>query len=68
MENNPHAVDWANLAAVKRYADTLGAGHSVVLRPGRTTFNVMHTSREGELRGEIVVYRTKTRGVTMMRH
>lgn len=71
MASDPTKVDWADLGQVKQYADSLarelhsGAGMTVLLRPGHTFFNVIHTENEHRLvKDATVIYRTNERSPT----
>lgn len=62
VNQDPTKVDYANLRQVKAYAIRMSEGGNhmtVILRPGSTTYNIIHTSRERDLlRDAQVVFRT----------
>lgn len=49
-------VDWSDFEEVKKVADDLGEGQSIVWNEKHGCYNIVHTGHEG---GREVVYRTK---------
>ena len=56
---SPFGLDWFSKDSVIKYATSLGHGVSVVKYPGRSNYNITHTTNEGRLPdGVEIVHRT----------
>ena len=60
VEADIWVTNWFDLESVKKLADKLGPGMTVIKRPDIDNYNIIHTSREPDLlRDATVLYRTK---------
>lgn len=51
-------ADWNDLKQVVAIAEKFGPGMSVIRRPGRNNYNIVHTARADLLVGAKVLHRT----------